>query len=519
MKLTDLFKRNSKTEVVPMPKNVSIVKRKNGLLKSVRSFFAGFIPKQLLEDSDIAYAFVGSFDSFIASELPIIRGKARTLARLNPTARAFVGKVEDNVIGQNGFKLQVELKDSNGNLNSEFSKIVESEWLSWCESATINGKHFNQALRLAQRTEIVEGEVLVRLLKTSKKDSVNEYNFAIQLLSAQWLDHTKNEPYSKATGYFITMGVKKDLFGRVISYFFRTTQGNGNGFAGEVSESEEVPAKEIIHKFYEEEIGQTRGVSWFYCVMDDIKHFKGYTSAVVVSERVAASKMGFLTRKEDSTSMELDEEEDFSVDVTPGSLTTLPQGYEVQSWNPTQSNANFAEVSTTILRQVASGLRISYNNLTGDLTNINYSSIRAGMLAERDYWKVLQADVVISLIKPIFKTWLEQAILSGKITLPGGVSIAQVTKSCKWIGRGWDWVDPLKDIQATLLGVNGGLVSRTDALAEKGDSFEEVCARIAQERELAAEYGLDFTTKTDSKPTAANTDPSQNSSDSQQNQA
>ena len=53
-------------------------------------------------------------------------------------------------------------------------------------------------------------------------------------------------------------------------------------------------------------------------------------------------------------------------------------------------------------------------------------------------------------------------------------------------------MDPLKDIQAALAAVQGGLDSRTRIAAEQGRDFEEILADLARERQLAEEYGVTF---------------------------
>jgi capsid protein len=66
--------------------------------------------------------------------------------------------------------------------------------------------------------------------------------------------------------------------------------------------------------------------------------------------------------------------------------------------------------------------------------------------------------------------------------------------------RGWAWVDPLKDIQASVMAINNGLDTRTDVNAENGREFEEIVTTLAAEKALAAKLGLDFTAE---KPTPA----------------
>lgn len=499
--LKNIFSKTRKqTESQPKAKHSA---KKRSLMAFMKNLFIGD------GDVDTAMVFMHTeVNAIIQNCLPIWRNESRVLSRTNPTARSYLGLLEANVIGKEGFTLQLEIKNNDGTINTDLSNQIETEWKAWSKAVTPDGKmNLAQFSRLALRTEAVDGEAIIYLINSPKADKVNPYNFSIKLLNSAWLDHT----YSQAdTGNgYISLGIEKDTYDRPIKYYFTTDTKNKIKIDGlDLEFRKGIDAKSIIHKFTIEEVGQSRGTPWFNPIAQDLKNFKGYVSAVVVNERVAASKMGFFTKKEDSLDSDAEDTSIETIKVSPGSLTELPTNYDFKDWNPTSGNANFSEVTSTLLRQVAASLNVSYNVLAGDLTNVNYSSIRAGMLSERDSWRILQADHVQSVLVPIFKEWLIQADLSGKISIPQGVTIQKIVESARWIGRGWDWVDPLKDIQAILLGVNGGLITRTKALAEKGENYEDVLKQISEEQELAKQLGVVLTTQPTQKPTTGNTDAS-----------
>ena len=70
----------------------------------------------------------------------------------------------------------------------------------------------------------------------------------------------------------------------------------------------------------------------------------------------------------------------------------------------------------------------------------------------------------------------------------------------KWEARGWQWVDPLKDVQASILGIGAGLTSRTACIAEGGGDAEDVFEELAEENKMAEEFDLDFTLATAKPP-------------------
>ena len=54
----------------------------------------------------------------------------------------------------------------------------------------------------------------------------------------------------------------------------------------------------------------------------------------------------------------------------------------------------------------------------------------------------------------------------------------------------WDWVDPLKDIQAQVLAIDAGLLSRRKAVEATGYDIEEIDRENAADAERASGLGL-----------------------------
>ena len=77
-------------------------------------------------------------------------------------------------------------------------------------------------------------------------------------------------------------------------------------------------------------------------------------------------------------------------DAEAGSFGVLPPGYKFESWDPDYPHQNYENFVKARLRSIASGLGIAYHTLANDLSDVNFSSARAGTLEERDNWIVLQ---------------------------------------------------------------------------------------------------------------------------------
>jgi capsid protein len=155
--------------------------------------------------------------------------------------------------------------------------------------------------------------------------------------------------------------------------------------------------------------------------------------------------------------------------------------------------------STT--RELASGLGISYMNLTGDLSQANYSSMRQGSEPERDYFRTIQNWFIEMYLKPLFPLWLESAIMSGGLKKVSMSDFDRVNKPI-FVARAWGYVDPEKDFNSKLAERRAGATSLIQIVGEKGGRIEDVFKDIAEEKRLAKKYGidLDFSGSVQAKP-------------------
>ena len=126
----------------------------------------------------------------------------------------------------------------------------------------------------------------------------------------------------------------------------------------------------------------------------------------------------------------------------------------------------------------------------------NYSSLRAELVEFRRRVEQLQHGVIAhQLCRPIWARWMEAAVLAGALDLPGFASAPARWRAVQWIPPRWDWVDPLKDIQAQVLAIDAGLLSRRKAVEATGYDIEEIDRENAADAARAATLGLGYRTK------------------------
>lgn len=427
-----------------------------------------------------------SADQEIKGNMRLLRARARELSRNNPVAKSYLKLLTANVLGEKGIGYKALVRNNDKSLNSAFNEKIETAWEDWSKqgNCTVDKKLSLRAVEnLILKNLATDGEVFVRKVLGFN----NKHRFAIQLFDADQVDHLFSRFASKQENE-IRMGIEVDQWGAPVAYHVNLKHPSDMG--GSLLR-ERIPADQILHLYDPERINQTRGITWFHPCMVELRMLGGYVEAELVAARTGAAKMGFLTYTDASSFTEPNPDAKYRIEAQPGVIETLPPGMDFKPWSPDHPSSAFEMFIKAMLRFIASSMGVSYNALAADLQGVNYSSMRSGLLIERDQWRMLQSLLKEQLLQPIFESWMSMALLSAALVLDS----RDPSRFCagKWEPRGWMWVDPLKDVQATILGIGAGLTSRDAAISEQGGDVQEVFEALAEEKKLADEYELELT--------------------------
>lgn len=445
-----------------------------------------------------------SADQEIRGSLRRLRGAARSLVRDTAHGARFVQLLQENVIGPRGVRLQARVSTVRGGQpNRRLNAQLESTWYDWCSPChcSYDGRlSFPELEALAITNVMVDGEALFRIIRGAD----NPYSFAIQPLDADQLDLElgADAPIRLANGNQIRLGIEEDDAGRPVAYWIWSA--HPSEFVRR--EHVRVPAEDMIHLYRTLRPGQRRGITAFAPVLLNQKMAAAFTEAAVVAARFGASKMA-LVHVDPEKMIDGGDPEDlggnYVDEVSPGGVWRANPGETVSALDFQYPNMSYGEFMRAVLQDNAAGLGVAHASLTGDLRSVNYSSIRAGLLTERDAYRRLQYWLITHFHQRIYREWVRYAPLSGRI--PARESEAYL--DVRWQPRGWDWVDPLKDMQAAALAVKEGFTTRTAICAEKGEDFEENLDRLEEEEAMARERGLVLGSPTGMAPQAAASDP------------
>lgn len=441
--------------------------------------------------------------------LVILRSRARSLCANNEWGRRFLSLVAINLVGANGPTLQVRAKERRGGLDKAANDAIETHWARWARGADVSNRmSLARMLAVIAKGVARDGEAIVRVVRNNKLP----YGLALQLLEADRLDEAMNQVLTN--GNRIRQGVEVDSTLKPVAYWMWTTH-PGENWPGGSRQRERVDARDVYHIYLPERAEQVRGYSWLHAVLMRGAMLHGFEEAAVVAARVGAAKMGVFKRSPDASDVGLNQIADAKDSTTgalqmtaePGEFVELPVGYELQSWDPEYPHANFESFLKACLRGLASGLDVAAHNLTGDMTDVNYSSARIAELAEREVWTTLQGWLIDSFLQPLFRDWLGSALIRGAITFEESGKALPTDKlekfagAARFQGRRWAWVDPLKEAQAAGELVALGLESRTALAAAQGREFDDVLDELAAEKTAMDAAGLSTAPKV-AKPAA-----------------
>ena len=445
----------------------------------------------------------GSANNDAEQSISILRSRARALANNHEYGRRFLSLVANGIVGADGPTLQVRALTQSGALDSVANGIVETAWWSWQKRADIGGRMtLPHMMRVISKAVARDGEALIKIVRGRDLPG----GIALQLLEADRLDEGLNRKLPGDAE--IRMGVEMDSRGRPVAYHVKVAH-PGETYGSTRPMIERVPARDMIHLFLPERAEQVRGVTWMHAVLLRMNMLHSYEEAAVVAARVGASKMGFFKRGSEDAGYagqavsQLADQQiagALNMQVEPGEMLELPAGYDFTPFNPDYPHQNFDSFTKACLRGIASGLDIDYPTLAGDLEAVNYSSMRAGTIETRDQWQILQSWFIDSFLLPVYREWLASALVRGEIRFPQtGRSLpadrlSKFSEASSFLGRRWQWVDPLKDAQAEKELLAAGLTSRSRIAAKTGQDFDEILAELASEAEKMRAAGIEIET-------------------------
>jgi len=405
-----------------------------------------------------------------------LRERARDLGRNEPYAKRGLRIIRTNTVGAG--IIPVPIGSSKGR-----SKKFQDLWRAWGETnqCDFDGRHNFYGLQaLVMRTVAESGECLIRRHRLGKVDERNPVPVRIQVLEPDYLDSLKEEilydnDKKNKTG-FIIQGIEYDAKGKRVAYWLYPEH-PGGFVLGRLQglRPERVPAEEVLHIYEMERPGQVRGVTWFSPVIVKFKDFSDFGDATLLRQKIASLFAAFVTDEENSSDFSGGTKEPpLGKRLEAGAIEELSGGKKVAFSDP-PSPIGYAEFSREQLRALAGGLGVTYEALTGDYSQVNFSSARMGRIefyANVDDWRWNM--LIPQFCEPAWSWFTEAAGIAGY----GTQSVYS-----KWTPPRRELVDPAREIPAMIKASRAGFQSLSQTIRENGYDPEEVFEEIARDNE------------------------------------
>jgi lambda family phage portal protein len=441
-----------------------------------------------------------SEDHELQQSLQRMRDRSREACRDSSYAKRAKVIVQNNVVGA-GIGFQGRIATTRGDLNARVNEAVETAWETWSEAGNCHtGKslHFCEFERQLIGQIFESGEIFVR--KHYQKQGQSLVPLALEIIESERIaDLLKGYP---TVGRPMTrLGIELDLFQAPIAYWIYNVHPYELRFSPDQTVLQErIPGDQIYHLRLIDRWPQTRGVPWMHAALRRINDMDGLGEAEIVAARAAACYMGFIqlpnadtqygTKQPDGTTLN---------ELSPALIERLNPGETFSFAAPNRPNAQLDPFMRLMLREVASGVGASYESLSRDYSQSNYSSSRLALLDDRDLWRQLQRWFIRSFRTPLYREWLTLAVMAGAIPEIDPLAYAYAPEkfqTCRFKPRGWNWVDPEKEVAAYKEAIRCGFttVSRVIEQTGNGDDLEDILEERIEELAYMRENGLIFDT-------------------------
>ena len=461
-----------------------------------------------------------------------IVSRARDMVRNDGWASGAITRILDNTIGsllrpvpKPDYKLLADatgIKGFDHEWSNEYSRCIDALWRSWAVddigryADAGRNNTFSQLMRLAFRHKLIDGDALAVLLWMPERIGRGRasYATAIQLVDPDRLSN----PQLRFDQHSMRGGIEIDQWGAAKFYHIRRAH-LGDWFSAAESQIWDKLPREtswgrpiVVHDYDSDRASQHRGGAGIFTpVLERLKMLVKYDGTELDSAIISAIFGTYLVSPYDHELMAdaVDDQENFlplyqqqrkefhnlsNIMIGNARIPSLFPGEDIKAVMSNRPSANFHAFESALLKNVATGLGLSAQQVSNDWSDVNYSSARAALL---EAWKTLERrreNFGEGFCDPIRAAWLEEAFDVDDIPLPAGApdfpTFRGAYSRCRWMGPGMGWVDPVAEKQGAVIGMDAAISTHQFECAQQGLDSEEVLEQRAYELKRFDELGI-----------------------------
>ena len=464
---------------------------------SFRGNLTGYMPPR---------AFTRSLRTF---ERDLTISRAEDLYVNDGLAKSGVNSIATNVVGT-GLVPQSVIPASLLGITPEQAKAVQDQmewlWTEWCSEAHYRSQMTFEDLQLLGLRSLVRAGEMLHLPVMVERPGCR---FALKIQDIR--PSRLRTPSDKKYEPLLHDGVEVTAQGVPTAYWIASPKPTMSEQPFELMDLQSadfarIPAKVghrpgIFHIFRAETEEQFRGVS---CLAPAVGFFRNLHDSLdyeLMAQIMAASIALFIAT--DKQYLPPQASNDYTTpdgkthhyqEVEPGQIMYGNEGEKPEVIENTRPSPNFMNFCDLVMRITASSLEIPYEVLTKDFSKTTYSSARAALLEAWRVYAIYRSFFTRQYCQPLWRMVMEEAWLRGYLQLPAGApdfyEAQALWCNTRWIGPARGYIDPTKEIKANIDAINAGLMSRSEAIAERGGDFDDVTEQLAAERKRYEELGI-----------------------------
>ena len=419
-----------------------------------------------------------SAEVLVAGASSVTRARFRDLVRNNAQASRAVRTLAGQIIGS-------------GILGTPKTEKLRAEWEAWCYStqADVSGRlNFYGIQSLVARTIVESGSCLIRRQRVPSSESF-VVPFKLQVLEPDFIDTSMDHLEGERS---VRRGIEFDKFDRPVAYhLFEEHPGGAVTLKGIRRRTIRVPAEEIIHVYDILRPGQIEGMPWGHPVMMRLRDYEDYEDAQLLRQKIAACFTGFIMDNEAPVNQPLGDDEDstpMSDKFEPGGWEVLPPGKDIKFASPPGVGSDFEAYTKRVLQGIAAGMGITYEQLTQDYSNVNFSSARMSMQqfqVDLDNWRWNM--IIPQLCDRVWNWWVEAGEIAGLIA-------QGADRSIRWTAPKKFIVDPATEVNAMKSMVRCGFTTLSETIRSLGSEPDEHLNEMAADNKRLDELRLTLDT-------------------------
>lgn len=427
----------------------------------------------------------------LISQLKVLIERSRSLAQNNEIFRSYLSNCEKCIVGSEGFRLQMQIKNDDGTLNQELNDEIEWAWYEFTKkknlelSETLGDIDFDTLLL---RTLLVDGEAFIQIIKDPK----SPFGVRFKLIDTLSVD-TNYIQIMTETQNGIFNGVEVDHNYKPVRYWMRTCY-NGNYESGKLYA---VPADQIIHLYRQEFIDQVRGFSPIVASLDSLKQLDDFAVAELIAAKVSSCQGIFYQRNGSSVGdfvdqNNADDQGTFLQQLSPGVASIVPKGYNVKTLTPNHPSSQYGEFVKAISKRVAASMGSTYNTVYGDMQSVSYSSLRQANISENGFYKSWQRFLIDNWKNIEFELFLKGYLITNSNSSLKPSQFNQYLRSYRFIPKVDQYYDLSKEAVAIERMLKLGLSSPILECEKRGLDWHEVLEDWNKWNDALKSNGLHF---------------------------